>query len=40
MPGALPGERVNVRVLVDRARFMRAELLEVLTSVDDRRPSD
>ena len=36
VPGAIPGERVRVRVTERRARFARAELLEVIEPSPDR----
>jgi tRNA/tmRNA/rRNA uracil-C5-methylase (TrmA/RlmC/RlmD family) len=36
VPGALPGEQVRVRVVEDRPRWARAELVEVLTPSADR----
>jgi len=36
VPGALPGERVRVRVEVDRKRWARAKLLDVLEAAPDR----
>jgi 23S rRNA (uracil1939-C5)-methyltransferase len=36
VPGALPGERVRLRVVDDRARWARAELVEVLAPSPDR----
>jgi 23S rRNA (uracil1939-C5)-methyltransferase len=36
VPGALPGERVRLRVVDDRARWARAELVEVVVASPDR----
>lgn len=36
VPGTLPGERVVVRVIDDRKRWARAELVEVVTASPDR----
>jgi tRNA/tmRNA/rRNA uracil-C5-methylase (TrmA/RlmC/RlmD family) len=36
VPGALPGETVTVRVVEDRARWARAQLLEVVDASTDR----
>jgi len=36
VPFAVPGERVRIRVVVDRRRFARAELVEVLEPSPDR----
>jgi 23S rRNA (uracil1939-C5)-methyltransferase len=36
VPFALPGERVRVRLIEERKRYARAELLEVLTPADER----
>lgn len=36
LPGALPGERVRARLLEDKPRFARAQLLEVLRPSPDR----
>jgi tRNA/tmRNA/rRNA uracil-C5-methylase (TrmA/RlmC/RlmD family) len=36
VPGALPGETVTVRVVEDRARWARAQLLEVVDAATDR----
>ncbi|MFA9444114.1 class I SAM-dependent RNA methyltransferase [Egicoccus sp. AB-alg6-2] len=40
VPGALPGERVALRVVDDRKRWARAELVEVLTGSDLRAAED
>jgi len=40
VPGALPGERVRLRVVDDRKRWARAELVEVLTPSPDRAAED
>jgi 23S rRNA (uracil1939-C5)-methyltransferase len=36
VPGALPGERVTLRIVDDRRRWARAELVEVLSASPDR----
>lgn len=36
VPGAIPGERLRVRVVDDRRRWARAELVEILTASPDR----
>jgi 23S rRNA (uracil1939-C5)-methyltransferase len=36
VPYGIPGERVAARIIQDKGRFLRAELVEVLTPVDSR----
>jgi 23S rRNA (uracil1939-C5)-methyltransferase len=36
VPGALPGERIRIRVVEDRRRWARADLLDVVVPADER----